>query len=147
MHNYFFRYSVSSLMASGILPFALRMATRRFQEAAFVSSWLMIESSKSSASSYLNHKTPKHHHLPQYTIQQWNSNLYNHACMHAHYSKRLVNCVCGCTDSTDTAWKQGKKTAGNINWDQKCKVHYKPHFLVPYLMILSAVRTVGHRDD
>lgn len=96
MHTYFFRYSVSSLMASGILPFALRMATRRFREAAFVSSCLMMESSKSSASSYLNHKTPKDHHLPHYIIQHNEIQICSimHACMH-NRAKGLLNvCVC-----------------------------------------------------
>ncbi|PSN53739.1 hypothetical protein C0J52_02186 [Blattella germanica] len=45
---------MSSLIASGIFPLALRMATRRLRGAAFVSSCLMMESSTSSASSALS---------------------------------------------------------------------------------------------
>ena len=53
---YFFRYSVNSLIASGICPRAFKIATRLFLGAAFVSSRLIIESKTSKASSYLQLK-------------------------------------------------------------------------------------------
>lgn len=56
---YFFKYSVSSLIASGMRPLALNMATFLFLGAALVSSRSMRESSTSIARSYLKKESFK----------------------------------------------------------------------------------------